>query len=129
MKNKKFHRSILYSIILSGELVLTFLTMLIRDHSLSYFALTDALGLVGLICLVAGLILLIIQGGFFDGIIYSFRRFSRSWRQKQLGESDSEAPMAEYKIRDGSHWPVTWPMLIVSLIIILISLFLSLALL
>jgi hypothetical protein len=126
VKSNKIRLSTLYYIVLAGELILTLLSMLIRNRSFSYFALADALGLIGLLSLMIGLILFIIQGGFFDGILYSFRRFARSWRQKQLGEADPETPMAEYKIHDGRHWPVTWPILTVSLIMILISLFLSL---
>lgn len=126
MKQKKVRPSTLYGVVLATELVLTLLTMLLRNHSFSYFALADALGLVGLLCLTVGLILFIFQSGFLDGIIYSFRRFARSWRQKQLGEADPEAPMAEYQIREGTHWPVTWPILAVSLMAILVSLFLSL---
>jgi hypothetical protein len=128
MKSKKIRLSALYGIIFTAELILTFLTMLIKNHTLSLFSLTDALGLIGLIGLMAGLILFVFQGGFFDGILYSFRRFARSWRQSQLRESDPETPMAEYKVHDGSHWPVTWPLLAVSLILILISLLLSLLL-
>lgn len=126
MKSKKMNPSPLYGVVLAAELVLTLLTMLLRNHSFSYFALTDALGLVGLLCLTVGLILFIFQSGFLDGIIYSFRRFARSWRQKQLGEADPETPMAEYKTHEGIHWPVTWPILAVSLLAILVSLLLSL---
>ncbi|WP_010631322.1 DUF3899 domain-containing protein [Sporolactobacillus vineae] len=129
MKSKKLRLSSLYGLVFAAELVLTILTMLIRNRSLSYFALADALGLVGLLCLTAGLILFIFQGGFFDGILYSFRRFARAWRQKQLHEPDPETPLAEYKVRDGRRWPVTWPVLAVSLILVLVSLLLSLSLL
>lgn len=121
-------RSITFIIVFAVELLASFAAMLFRNHQFSLFSLTDSLGLVSLIFLTAGLIIFVIQGGFFDGIVYSFRRFARSVRKKQLGDVDAEAPMAEYKIRDGSRWPVTWPLLFVSLILFILSLLLSLSL-
>ncbi|WP_241654946.1 DUF3899 domain-containing protein [Sporolactobacillus shoreae] len=125
MKKKK-NRLICWIFVGGAEFLISFATMLIRNHQLSLFGFADSIGLISLIFMTAGLILFIIQGGFFDGIAYSFRRFARAVRKKQLGDVDAEAPMAEFKIRDGSRWSITWPLLFVSLALFGLSLLLSL---
>ncbi|GAY75892.1 hypothetical protein NBRC111894_1446 [Sporolactobacillus inulinus] len=43
------------------------------------------LSVVSLLSLNLGLIIFIIQGGFFDGMTYSFKRVARAFRKNSLG--------------------------------------------
>lgn len=118
---------VFYMVISAAELLVSFVIMFIRSHQLNLFSFTDSIGLASMIFLSTGLIIFIVQGGFFDGIAYSFRRFARTMRKRQLGDVDAEAPMAEYKIRNGYRWLITWPLILVSLLLFLLSLILSVA--
>lgn len=105
-----------------AELLAAAVWQLFETHPFSPFAIVEGIGTVGLAFLNLGLIIFIYQGGFFDSIVYSFRRFSRSVRQRRLGENEAEAPMAEYKTRHGERWPLTGPLIGVSLLFFISSL-------
>ncbi|RYL91473.1 DUF3899 domain-containing protein [Sporolactobacillus sp. Y61] len=104
------------------EPVLTVIIQFVYEHPFSVHALTDALGTISLLAFNVGLIIFIIQGGFFDGMIYSFKRFSRSVRKSRLGDQDTEPPLSQYKIRDGKRTGITWPLIIISAFYFLLSL-------
>ncbi|WKB35059.1 DUF3899 domain-containing protein [Terrilactibacillus sp. S3-3] len=92
----------------------------------SLLAYINILSMESLIFLMIGLILFIIQGGFFDAIVYSFHRFSRTLKKKkQLIDVDDETPLEALKKRDGSRWAVTWPLIILNLLFFILSLGLS----
>ncbi|RYM01770.1 DUF3899 domain-containing protein [Sporolactobacillus sp. THM7-7] len=116
---------LLYVLTFCIEGLLTLLIQPFYEQPFSLFALIDALATISLIFLTIGLIVFVIQGGFFDRMIESFRRFSRSARYKRLGEIDAEAPIIEYKRGDGRRSPITWPLIFTSLLLFVLSLFLS----
>lgn len=88
-------------------------------------SLIDGLSTSSLLFLCLGLIIFVLQGGFFDGMIYSFKRFARSIRNRQLGENEAEAPLKEYKHRDGKRSPIIWPLIFDSLFLFIVSLVIS----
>ncbi|MDD9147284.1 DUF3899 domain-containing protein [Sporolactobacillus sp. CQH2019] len=114
-----------YFSVLSAELLLALFAQYFSPHAFSLISLLNSLSIVCLLFLSAGLIIFIIQGGFFDGIIYSFKRFSRTVRKNRLGDADAEAPLAEYRKRSGRRSPFTWPLIWVSLSLFCLSLAVS----
>jgi len=120
-KSKRFF---LILLILVFEFVLTLFSQLIFS-SLSYLAFINHLSVISLLFFNFGLIVFIVQGGFFDGVVYSFKRFVRATRKKTFQEEDTEAPMAEYRHRNGKRSFIIWPLLLDSLFLFLLSIFLS----
>lgn len=107
------------------ELVVTLAIQFFYHEPLSAGSLIDGLSTISLLFFCAGLSIFVYQGGFFDGMIYSFKRFARSVRNKQLGENDAEAPLTEFKHHDGNRSSITWPLIFDSLFLFIVSLIMS----
>lgn len=114
-----------YLVIIIAELLLTLLAQFFSARPFSLITMINVLSTVSLVFLTIGLVIFIIQGGFFDSMVYSFKRFSRAVRKNRLGEADAEAPLAEYQRRDGQRSILTWALIFVSLFFFLLSLVLS----
>ncbi|GGL45826.1 DUF3899 domain-containing protein [Sporolactobacillus putidus] len=125
MKIQLKRRQISYLVIIIVELLLTLFAQLLSVQPFSLIAIINALSVVSLVFLTIGLVIFVIHGGFFDGIVYSFKRFSRDIRKNRLGEADAEAPLAEYRKRDGQRPPLTWPLIWISFFLFCLSLVLS----
>lgn len=111
------------------ELVFTFAIQFLYPKPFVIRSLIDGLSTISLLFLCFGLIIFVFQSGFFDGMIYSFKRFARSIRNRQLGENEAEAPLKEYKHRDGERSPIIWPLIIDSFFLFVFTFVLSLLLL
>lgn len=114
MKSFFLNRRFCYFSVIACEPLLTIMSQFLYQHPFSGRTLLDSLGTISLIAFNVGLIIFIVQGGFFDSMVYSFKRFSRSMKKNRLGEQEAEAPLAEYKIRNGRRAPITWPLIFVS---------------
>ncbi|RYL89741.1 DUF3899 domain-containing protein [Sporolactobacillus sp. THM7-4] len=115
-----------FFLIFCSEGLLILLSQFFYQRPFSLLSLINAAAMISLIFFNAGLILFVFQGGFFDSMVYSFRRFSRALRNHQPGETDTEAPPEEYERRDGRRYPITWPLIFVSLLYFSASIILSL---
>ncbi|MFX3619607.1 MAG: DUF3899 domain-containing protein [Sporolactobacillus sp.] len=116
----------LYLIVACSELGVCLIGQFFLSHPFSFLNLANAAGMVGLLSLLLGAVIFIVQGGFFDSIVYSFKRVSRTLRKRKLGAADAEAPLAELRRHDGSErWSITWPFLIIGATLFIISLILS----
>ncbi|MCO7174506.1 DUF3899 domain-containing protein [Sporolactobacillus kofuensis] len=107
------------------EVVLVMISQFLYHDPFSMLSLIDAVSMVSLFFFSIGLIMFIYQGGAFDGILYSFKRFARATRNKRLGEHDVEAPLAEFKHRDGKRSFVVWSLIFDSLVLFIFSLIFS----
>ncbi|MDN3954203.1 DUF3899 domain-containing protein [Sporolactobacillus laevolacticus] len=107
------------------ELVFTLAIQFLYQKPFKIRSLIDGLSTISLLFLCLGLIIFVLQGGFFDGMIYSFKRFARSIRNRQLGEDEAETPLKEYKHRDGKRSPIIWPLIFDSLFLFIVSLVIS----
>ncbi|MCO7126671.1 DUF3899 domain-containing protein [Sporolactobacillus shoreicorticis] len=108
------------------ELILALFAQFFYKDPFSIRSIVDGLSTVSLLFFSAGLLLFVYQGGGFDGVVYSFRRFARSIRNRQIGENDAEAPLAEMKHHDGKkRASITWPLIIDSCLLFIASLLLS----
>ncbi|GEB76561.1 DUF3899 domain-containing protein [Sporolactobacillus inulinus] len=129
MSKIRFKTKNLYLFFLFVEILISIVVQGLSDRSFSLITLINHLSVVSLLSLNLGLIIFIIQGGFFDGMTYSFKRVARAFRKKQLGEQEAEAPLAEMKHREGSQrWPITWPLILSSLVLFVTTVLISLAL-
>ncbi|BBN98461.1 DUF3899 domain-containing protein [Sporolactobacillus terrae] len=130
MSKFRFKIKNLYLFFLFVEILISIVTQGLFARAFSLITLINHLSVVSLLSLNLGLIIFIIQGGFFDGMTYSFKRVARAIRKKQLGqqEAEAEAPLAEMKHRDGSQrWPITWPLILSSLLLFVTTVLISLA--
>lgn len=89
-----------YAISVIIAIALTLLFMLTTFRHWNLLALINATSLAALLLVMAGFSLLVVGGGFFSGIGYSFRRFfkktAKSW--KALDEIEEDEPF-----RPSSH--------------------------
>ncbi|WP_377889603.1 DUF3899 domain-containing protein [Alkalihalobacillus sp. R86527] len=100
-------------LIRSGVLiVLSFIAAIISsilsDSGFSIQSASDILFMIALAMLLIGAALHVIQTGFFDGIVYSFKRFLRNSTKHQMIEEDKSE--LSYKLEYDN--PVTYPILI-----------------
>lgn len=109
------------------ELVFALAIQFFYQEPFSAGSLIDGLSTISLIFFCAGLSIFVYQGGFFDGMIYSFKRFARSLRNKKFGENDAEAPLTEFK-HHGKRFSITWPLIFDSLFLFIVPFVLSLLL-
>lgn len=115
----------LFTFIFLLEITIALLLLWLLHAPLSLLAFINYLSVVSLLFFNFGLIIFIIQGGFFDGAAYSFKRFVRATRKKVLQEEDVEAPLEEYSRRDGKRTPITWPLIVDSIFLFLCSILLT----
>ncbi|WP_139693855.1 DUF3899 domain-containing protein [Sporolactobacillus terrae] len=128
MSKFRFKIKNLYLFFLFVEILISIVTQGLFARAFSLITLINHLSVVSLLSLNLGLIIFIIQGGFFDGMTYSFKRVARAIRKKQLGQQEAEAPLAEMKHRDGSQrWPITWPLICSSIFLFIITLLISIS--
>lgn len=125
MKLFKENLVLSFAVTLLAEIGFSIIGVIAIYRRFSLLACINTLSIESLIFLMIGLIIFIIQGGFFDAIAYSFHRFARTLRKKQLIDVDAEAPLETLKKRGGPRWAVTWPLIIVSLSFFILSLCLS----
>jgi hypothetical protein len=107
------------------EIIVALLLLWLLSAPFSLLVFINYLSVVSLLFFNLGLIIVIIQGGFFDGAAYSFKRFIRATRKKALQEEDAEAPLEEYKRRDGKRALITWPLIVDSILLFLCSILLT----
>ncbi|MTT30563.1 DUF3899 domain-containing protein [Terrilactibacillus sp. BCM23-1] len=117
---------ILFSIIFLIESIACLVGLAYVYHHYTFLYLLNALSMTGLTFLALGLIIFIVQSGFFDATIYSFHRFFKSNRKKQLIDDEDEiddnfAPQLNKKASRG----FAVPLISVSLIFFIMSLILS----
>nr|WP_239529260.1 DUF3899 domain-containing protein [Sporolactobacillus spathodeae] len=86
-------------------------------YSLLTFA--NASFIIGLFALIIGLIIFVIQGGFFDFIYYSFKKVRHSFKK------DSDL-VGRFEPRDGSRAVITYPLIFSGIALFILSLILSL---
>ncbi|MFC7393095.1 DUF3899 domain-containing protein [Scopulibacillus cellulosilyticus] len=109
------------------ECLLTVLIMIFYYHKFNLLSFVNALSLTALILLIVGLIVWIVQGGFFDGFIFGFKIFNRASRKRKaakLGLDDYEAD-DDPRMSQHSKWSMSFPLIIMSLIFFVISFLLS----
>ncbi|MFD2617109.1 DUF3899 domain-containing protein [Terrilactibacillus laevilacticus] len=95
-------------------------------HHYTFLYLLNALSMTGLTFLALGLIIFIVQSGFFDAIVYSFKRFFRANRKKQLIDYEDDGPdNFTPRLQKKGSKGITLPLILISLLLFLISLILS----
>ncbi|MET1248104.1 MULTISPECIES: DUF3899 domain-containing protein [Sporolactobacillus] len=115
----------LFMFIFLIEITIALLLLWLLHAPFSLLVFINYLSVVSLLFFNLGLIIFIIQGGFFDGAAYSFKRFVRATRKKALQEEDAEAPLEEYNRRDGKRALITWPLIVDSILLFLCSILLT----
>lgn len=88
--------------------VAAIITSILSDSGYSLQAASDILFMIALAMLLIGAALHVVQTGFFDGIVYSFKRFIKSSTKHQMIEEDKSE--LSYKLEYNN--PVTYPILI-----------------
>ncbi|WP_270181631.1 DUF3899 domain-containing protein [Alkalihalobacillus sp. CinArs1] len=84
------------------------ITSILSDDGFSFQGASDILFMISLAMLLIGAALHVVQTGFFDGIVYSFKRFLRSSTKHQMIEEDK----SELSYRLNYDNPITYPILI-----------------
>ncbi|MCA0987807.1 DUF3899 domain-containing protein [Guptibacillus algicola] len=88
--------------------VAAIITSILSDKGYSLQGASDILFMIALAMLLIGAALHVVQTGFFDGIVYSFKRFIKSSTKHQMIEEDKSE--LSYKLEYNN--PVTYPILI-----------------
>ncbi|MGB8000229.1 MAG: DUF3899 domain-containing protein [Anaerobacillus sp.] len=78
------------------------------DEGISLQTLADVLFMIALAMLLIGAALHVVQTGFFDGIVYSFKRYFKSSTKHQMIEEDQ----TELRYQLNYDNPITYPLLI-----------------
>ncbi|WP_226658562.1 DUF3899 domain-containing protein [Pseudalkalibacillus hwajinpoensis] len=115
-------------IIKSGVLVILAIvaSMILSISSDGGFGLqpvSDILFMIALGMLLIGAALHVIQTGFFDGIVYSFKRYFRSTAKRQMIEEDH----SEIKYKLDYDNPITYPLLIAGGFCTVVTILISIA--
>ncbi|WP_085521735.1 DUF3899 domain-containing protein [Tuberibacillus sp. Marseille-P3662] len=96
-----------------SSVILSVLITFLIYKQINMLTIVNGSFLVGLFYLIVGLVLYIIQGGFFNGITYSFRRFfRRTSRQGDIMNDISSADEEEALVPKDHDFPWTYPILI-----------------
>ncbi|MBN8207219.1 DUF3899 domain-containing protein [Bacillus sp. NTK071] len=96
------------SLLIILTLVSSIIISITSDEGLGFQSVTDLLFMIGLAMLLIGAALHVVQTGFFDGIVYSFKRYFRSSTKHQMIEEDK----SELSYQLNYDNPITYPLLI-----------------
>ncbi|WP_347550737.1 DUF3899 domain-containing protein [Pseudalkalibacillus hwajinpoensis] len=90
------------------SLVISIIITITSDEALGMRSVSDLLFMISLGMLLMGASLHVVQTGFFDGIVYSFKRYFRSNTKHQMIEEDK----TELGYQLNYNNPITYPLLI-----------------
>ncbi|MBM7644017.1 small-conductance mechanosensitive channel [Scopulibacillus daqui] len=114
-----------YAIAFVIELLLTVLFMVIRYHQFNLLSFANALALSSLALLIVGLIVWIIQGGFFDGFILGFKLFKRASRKRRAAKLGLDDEEEDVRIHPHAKWPMSYPFILTGMAFFIVSMLLS----
>ncbi|TKD71899.1 DUF3899 domain-containing protein [Pseudalkalibacillus hwajinpoensis] len=104
MKSLMLKSSLLIILVLVSSIIIS----ITSDEGFGVQAVTDLLFMIGLAMLLIGAALHVVQTGFFDGIVYSFKRYFKSSTKHQMIEEDK----SELSYQLNYDNPITYPVLI-----------------
>lgn len=113
------NRNRLYIYLSFIEIFLIVAIQLFMRLQYSLLAFANASFIIGLFALIIGLIIFVIQGGFFDFMYYSFKKVRHSFKK------DSDL-VSHFEPRDGSRVAITYPLIFSGIALFILSLILSL---
>lgn len=96
------------SLLIILALVSSIVILLTSDAGIGIRAVSDLLFMIGLAMLLIGATLHVVQTGFFDGIVYSFKRYFKSSTKHQMIEEDK----SELSYQLNYDNPITYPLLL-----------------
>lgn len=104
-------------------IVASMIISITSDQGLGLQPVSDILFMIALAMLLIGAALHVIQTGFFDGIVYSFKRYFRSTAKRQMIEEDQ----SEIKYKLDYDNPITYPFLIAGGFCTVVTIIISIA--
>lgn len=120
-QQKKWFISIITLAVISSGLLITF-----GYKELSLLTVINSSSIIAILLIIIGLIFFIIQGGFFRGIVYSFRRYRKVFSRRRDYEEGQETLSDYSDLPDVVKFPMTFPLIFIGISIFLIDLILSL---
>ena len=112
----KKHLRLTFYIILSSIIGAAILNLFSSAPSL--LNLLDRWFLISMVLLIIGASLFVVQGGFFNGLIFSFKRFTN--RMTKQGQYASEFDHGSEMVED-MHFSITMPFLLAGIIQLFIT--------
>ncbi|HET7629716.1 MAG TPA: DUF3899 domain-containing protein [Bacillales bacterium] len=117
----QFRQIWIYSAIVLFSLILAAMFATVNSSEWSLLSVINAAFLASLLLLIVGASLFVISGGFFNAIVYSFRRFFRKGtKMGKLLEGDDEDDIPK-----PVSFSITYPLLIVGGILFIVTMILS----
>ncbi|MCA0172309.1 DUF3899 domain-containing protein [Bacillus sp. RAR_GA_16] len=104
-------------------IVASMIISITSDQGLGLQPVSDILFMIALGMLLIGAALHVVQTGFFDGIVYSFKRYFRSTAKRQMIEEDH----SEIKYKLDYDNPITYPLLIAGGFCTIVTIIISIA--
>lgn len=120
----------IYLITIAVALVVTGIFMAGVYKSFTLLSFINAAGVAGILFIVAGCVLLVVGGGFFNGIAYSFKRFfDKATRTGEmiasLTEEEPEDKNEPLYRTENESYTMTYPLMVVGVLLFIVSLILS----
>ncbi|MBF0708188.1 DUF3899 domain-containing protein [Alkalihalobacillus hwajinpoensis] len=103
MKSLTLKSGILIVLAVTASMIISFTS----DGGLGIQSISDILFMIALAMVLIGAALHVVQTGFFDGIVYSFKRYFRNTAKRQMIEEDT----SEIHYRLDYDNPITYPLL------------------
>ncbi|HEU5139084.1 MAG TPA: DUF3899 domain-containing protein [Bacillales bacterium] len=114
-----------YAITFTAAVILSLLIMAGIYKEVSFLSAINSASLASLILIIVGASMLVVQGGFFNGISYSFKRFYRKSLKSTEGFEDEVDDNEEDYRPTQRTFSFTFPALIVGILLFLLTLALS----
>ncbi|WP_273834634.1 DUF3899 domain-containing protein [Guptibacillus sedimenti] len=120
MKSLTFKSGILVFLAVIASTVIS----ITSDEGFALQPVSDILFMIALGMLLIGAALHVVQTGFFDGIVYSFKRYFRNTAKRQMIEEDH----SEINYQLDYDNPITYPLLLAGAFCTIITIIISIAL-
>ena len=120
MKSLTLKSGILIVLAVTASMIISFTS----DGGLGIQSISDILFMIALAMVLIGAALHVVQTGFFDGIVYSFKRYFRNTAKRQMIEEDT----SEIHYRLDYDNPITYPLLMAGGFCVILTIIISIVL-